>query len=830
MDELLADFLTETRDAVAELDAGLLRLDGAPTDRAALAHVFRHMHTIKGTCGFLDLPLMQQLTHAAEGLLVRVRDNEVAVTPELVNLLLSVTGWVRACGEALQAGGAEPAADIGGLVSALDHFVESTDGPVDATAPEDGEAAGAVQTLRVDVRRLDDLMALASELVLTRNQLLQIARTTGQEIFDSPLRRLSHITSELQGSIMKARMQPVREAWSKLPRLVRELSRDLGKRIELVTAGGETELDRQVLDVIRDPLVHMVRNSSDHGLETPEQRRLAGKPETGRISLSAYHDGSHVVVEVADDGRGLSVDRIRAQALLKGLATEAELNGMAPGQITRFIFRPGFSTAETVTAISGRGVGMDVVESNIQKIGGAIELRTVPGHGTTFVVRVPLTLAVVSILIVEVAGERFGIPQTSVQEVVRLSDQIGAPDTCWIEWIADRPVLRVQERVLPLVSLEALLQLHRKDGRAAEERHAVIAAIGARKLGLLVDRVFDVEEIVIKPMAPFLRRAGLFSGTTILGDGSVVTILDPNGAAQACAIEAKDYRMVAPGAEPAAEPAEEPLAMLMFRAGGPEARALPLGMVARIEEIARDRIEYAGGKPITHYRGRLMPLVPVFGAGAQEGRQTVLVFTDGERNAGLMVDEVLDVVHEDADMELSSQVPGLLGSAVLAGQRTALIDPVHWLSQAWPDWFQDAPAETDSRDIRVLVLEDSSFLCHMLVPALSAAGYHVRRVDSVARAFQLRDAGLPFDVIICDVEMPDIDGYAFARQVRMGGGAAESGQADHWAELPIIALSSRVTPDVLVAIEAAGFSDCVGKNDADVLMESIRRCLSRADG
>ena len=430
MDDLLVDFLTETNESLAELDLALVRLERTPDDAQTLSLIFRLVHTIKGTCGFLGLPRLEHVAHAGENVLVRVRDGVLAITPDTISTVLFAIDRIKEIVTGLAATGSEPAGDNSALVAALNEVAEGRGTPAAAAppaappvaarrrrapapvrdapalapapvatapvatapvaaapepaAPEPVEAAQAEapvagQTIRVGVDVLEGLMTLVSELVLTRNQLLQLARTQEDSAFSVPLQRLSHITSDLQEGVMKTRMQPIGNAWNKLPRLVRDLARELDKRIELVLHGADTELDRQVLELIKDPLTHMVRNSADHGLETPAERREAGKPESGRITLNAFHEGGHIIIEVADDGRGLPVERIRAKALSRGLATEAELAGMTDAQIHRFIFRAGFSTAAVVTAVSGRGVGMDVVKTNIERIGGTIDLKSTPG-------------------------------------------------------------------------------------------------------------------------------------------------------------------------------------------------------------------------------------------------------------------------------------------------------------------------------------------------------------------------------------------------------------------------------------------------------------------
>ncbi|SUE44710.1 chemotaxis protein CheA [Roseomonas gilardii] len=444
MDELLADFLTETNEGLVALDDALLRLERTPEDRQTLSEIFRLVHTIKGTCGFLGLPRLERVTHAAENLLGRYRDGQLPVTSPGVTLILSALDRVKLIVADIAGTGAELEGDDTALLHALDEayagrLAEAPEAaappapvqpppepavPTRAAAPpaEAPEAAPVAQqqTIRVSVEVLEELMVLVSELVLTRNQLLQSVRGRDDATLSVPLQRLSHITSDLQEGVMKTRMQPIGNAWQKLPRLVRDLSHELGKRIELEMRGAETELDRQVLEMIRDPLTHMVRNSADHGLEDAAQRRAAGKPETGRILLNAYHEGGHIVMEVGDDGRGLALERIRAKALSQGLATEAELAAMGERDVQRLIFHPGFSTAAAVTAVSGRGVGMDVVKTNIERIGGTVEVHSREGKGSTFVVKIPLTLAIVSALVVQAGSERFAIPQIGVLELVRV--------------------------------------------------------------------------------------------------------------------------------------------------------------------------------------------------------------------------------------------------------------------------------------------------------------------------------------------------------------------------------------------------------------------------
>jgi two-component system, chemotaxis family, sensor kinase CheA len=862
MDDLLADFLTETSESLAELDVALLTLERTPTDANTLGLIFRMVHTIKGTCGFLGLPRLERVAHAGENVLGKLRDNALTATPEIVTQILEALDRIKAILAGLAATGAELAGDDTQLIAELnatasgqppnstgptaaappasesiepdpvaEMFPEKPALPEPAHAADDPERAGApaaagqaiagAQTIRVTVDVLEDLMTLVSELVLTRNQLLQLARAQENSLFTAPLQRLSHITSDLQEGVMKTRMQPIGIAWNKLPRLVRDLARDLNKKIELTMLGAETELDRQVLELIKDPLTHMVRNSGDHGLETTAERRAAGKSETGRITLNAYHEGGHIIIEISDDGRGLAADKIRAKVVANGLATEAELAGMPEQQIQRFIFRAGFSTAATVTAVSGRGVGMDVVKTNIEKIGGTVDLKSTPGQGTTFTIKIPLTLAIVSALIVEAAKERFAIPQLSVVELVRArryGDNTPNPTgESAIERINETPVLRLRERLLPLVPLSDLLGL---DGPEGDDSGAyiVVTQVGAALLGIIVDRVFDTEEIVVKPVAPILRHITMFSGNTILGDGSVIMILDPAGIALATGVcggvETKGAK--AQSAESNA-PADL-MALLLFRVNGAERMAVPLNLVARLENIPRDKIEMSSGSPVTQYRGRLMPLLSLSEQDDSSlPTQSLLVFADGEHAMGLMVDEIIDVVEAKLDIELASARPGSLGTAVIGGLATEVLDTGYWLNKASADWFSGKTVKSTTRARHILMVEDSAFFRNLLVPTLAAAGFKVSTAASAAEALRMREAGTMFDAIVSDIEMPDMDGLAFARAVRAAG---------PWAHLPMIALSGHVDPNQIEAGRDAGFTDYVAKSQRDHIVESLRQCLT----
>ena len=847
MDELLSDFVTEASESLAELDTALLQLERAPDDAATLSTIFRLVHTIKGTCGFLGLPRLEAVSHAAEDILGRLRERTLPASPALISLVFAAVDQIKAIIATIAATGTEPPGNDATLIAALQALAVAAPSPdqappaAGAQSPATRAADTAGQTIRVSVSVLEDLMTLVSELVLTRNQLLQLARSQGDSHYTAPLQRLSHLTSDLQEGVMRTRMQPIGRAWNKLPRLVRDLARDLNKQISLQMFGEDTELDRQVLEVIRDPLTHMVRNCADHGLESTAVRRQAGKPEGGTIQLNAFHQGGHIIIEVSDDGAGLAIENIRARVLSQGLATEAELATMTVRQIQSFVFQPGFSTAVTVTAISGRGVGLDVVRTNIERIGGSVEMQSTAGRGTTLTIKIPLTLAIISALIVEAKGERFALPQTAVVELVRTQRADGRPpgnETATpgpvIELIDGTPVLRLRERLLPLIRLSDVLQLESRPGdRADTAGHCtvIVTSMGTSTIGIVVDRVFDTEEIVVKPTSPMLRHIAVFSGNTILGDGSIIMILDPNGIARSVGVAAQSER---PGRTVAVAQnvlrTEDLSAMLLFRrtAMGPPC-AVPLKLVARIEELAPSEIESSSGRPVMQYRGHLMPLIeldtqreqtgmPATAPGGGESATIpVLVFVDRNRCMGLMVHEIVDVVEDTLSVEVSGARAGLLGTAVIAGRVSDVIDAGYWLRQAWQDWFEDG-RHWGQEQTRLLVVEDSAFFRHLLLPALSAAGYHVTAVSSAVEALALREAPeqVPFGAIISDIEMPDMDGLAFVRRLRSGG---------LWSDLPVIALSGKVTEADVACGREAGFTDYVAKFDRDTLLRSLRTHL-----
>jgi two-component system chemotaxis sensor kinase CheA len=910
MDDLLREFLTETNESLDTVDNQLVRFEQDPSDAKILDNIFRLVHTIKGTCGFLGLPRLEALAHAGETLMGKFRDG-MPVKAEAVTLILSSIDRIKEILAGLEATETEPEGTDEDLIEKLHEMAEGGHAePEPAAAPVPVVAAPPVQpvatpevakgtlvdqvlerplrpgevslddlerafretateteaapapvakqpepeaakpaapaakpavpaakddkakpakraaaadadvheadkianqSIRVNVDTLEHLMTMVSELVLTRNQLLEISRRNEDTEFKVPLQRLSNVTAELQEGVMKTRMQPIGNAWQKLPRIVRDLSSELGKQIELEMHGADTELDRQVLDLIKDPLTHMVRNSADHGLETPAERLASGKGEQGTIRLSAYHEGGHIIICIADNGRGLNTERIKAKALQNGLVTEAELEKMTETQIHKFIFAPGFSTAATVTSVSGRGVGMDVVRTNIDQIGGTIDIKSVAGEGSSVTIKIPLTLAIVSALIVEAAGDRFAIPQLSVVELVRAR----ANSEHRIERIKDTAVLRLRNKLLPLMHLKKLLKIDDGTSSDPENGFIVVTQVGNQTFGIVVDGVFHTEEIVVKPMSTKLRHIDMFSGNTILGDGAVIMIIDPNGIAKALGASGASAHEMADEASAAhAIGGEQLTSLLVFRAGSSQPKAVPLGLVTRLEEVAADKIELSNGRHMVQYRDQLMPLVQMAGVTIQtQGTQPILVFADDGRSMGLVVDEIIDIVEERLHIEVAGQADGILGSAVIKGQATEVIDVGHFLPMAFADWFARKEMRASSTAQSVLLVDDSAFFRNMLAPVLKAAGYKVRVAVNAQEGLAELRSKQTFDVVLTDIEMPDMNGFEFAETIRAD---------NNLSQMPIIALSSLVSPAAIERGRQAGFHDFVAKFDRPGLIAALK--------
>jgi len=727
MDELTREFLIESQEGLDRMERCLTDLETRPQDAALLGEIFRSVHTIKGTTGFLGFKRLEKLAHAGENLLGLLRDGKLVADRPLITGLLQLLDGLRSILKTIETEASEGDGEDSRLIEELEalqapaHVHQparahagahsaSTAAPVAPPqstvpsappqpavvavpaqpvnahpAPESEASAARAQsspapaagtaaesTLRVDVILLNRMMNLVGELVLTRNQVLQATAADPNMTLLS--RRLDMVTADLRESVMKARMQPVSNIFSKIPRIVRDLSQSLGRRVRLQVEGQDTELDKSQLEAIKDPLTHAVRNSLDHGIESPADRQAAGKDPEGTLKLRASHEGGHVVIEVSDDGAGIAVEKVRQKAIERGLITADRAAQLGERELLQLIFLPGFSTAAQVTNVSGRGVGMDVVRTNVEKIGGKVEIDSRAGKGTTLRLRIPLTLAIIPALIVRSVNQSFALPQGSLSELVHIPPELA---TNAIQWIEGAPLHRLRGKLLPLVFLDRML-MPAEEHRLITERDNFIAVLDAdgRRFGLVVDGLADPEEIVVKPLSAVLKNIGLYSGATVLGNADLALILDPGAIAMKAGVT-MSAREDSNDVEEELDANARGMDFLLVEVGGRRA-AVPLADVLRIEQLPASRIEYIGYRPVLNFEGQLMPvddsggILPAAEADP-DAKIIVVVCREGSRHVGIAVSHVLDVA-SGADLFEAGTSQRTGGVTLLKERVTGVVD------------------------------------------------------------------------------------------------------------------------------------------------------------
>jgi len=797
--DIVQDFLVESSENLDRLDRDLVGLEKNPHDQEALAGVFRTIHTIKGTCGFLGFSKLEKVAHVGENLLTRLRDRQLTLNPEITTALLNMVDAIRQMLSEIKSTGTDGETDYAELREALTRLLSpasvgsaqpslpsaagsqtlplqeqlpapppaagetvSADSPetrekvVDPAVesrkknsdsrrkptkgkiggvlverghaqpadiamaleeqdrgdrrrlgeilvalglakPEDVVAAQQVmeskpretgpETIRVGVNLLDKLMTLVGELVLSRNQLLQLANTLKGSGLQAVSQRLNLIVTELQEEVMKTRMQPIGNIWGQFPRTVRDVALGCGKQVNIEMQGKETELDKTVIEAIKDPLTHLVRNSVDHGIELPEERARRGKDQTGRLVLRAFHEGGQVNIEISDDGAGLSEHRIRQKAIERGVITADQAARMTEREIFNLIFLPGFSTAQKVTNVSGRGVGMDVVKTNVEKIGGTVDLQSTAGQGSTVRLKIPLTLAIIPALVVTCSGERYAIPQVNLLELVRLESQQTQTS---IEMVHGVPVYRLRGRLLPLVYLSRALQLaENHEGTSNSAINIVVLQADDRQFGLVVDRINDTEEIVVKPLRKQLKTIKTFAGASVMGDGRVALILDVIGLAQKASVVTETHdRALAEKATGEAQKAESTQTFLLFTGPGGSRMAIPLDALARLEVFPVAQVEMSGRQWVTQYRGQILPLVRLNLVLEERRRRLqgspsppepgtalqVLVLNHEGQTFGLVVEHIVDIIEDMATVKSPATRKSVLYSVVIGERVTEILD------------------------------------------------------------------------------------------------------------------------------------------------------------
>jgi two-component system chemotaxis sensor kinase CheA len=725
-DEAILEFLEESLENLDRYDQELLFLESNRASIDTINKIFRIVHTMKGTCGFFDFKKLESVSHLGENLLDSLRSSKLEVSEPIISVLLALGDALRIIIVSLRESGVEGDADFETLTAQLaqlncpaeDSQLVETRAPVFSPAtphetsvheagevdldalfeqakadynatqskPSPRESAhpapqaptedskkgeGADTALRVDINLLNKLMNLVGELVLARNRLLQFTKYHDDNDFVATSQALSLITSELQDGIMRTRMQPVGNVLNRFPRIVRDVAVTCGKQVNLILHGKETELDKTILEAIKDPLTHIIRNAVDHGIETPEERVQVGKGAEGSLTIAASQASDHVVIEISDDGKGLNSERIKQKAIERGIISFERAAQLSEREVQGLIFLPGFSTAEKVTNISGRGVGMDVVRSNIERVGGSVDVESTLGHGSVFTLKIPLTLAITPALIVSAGNRRFAIPQANLLELVRIErERVGE----LIEEIQSAKFYRLRGSLLPLVNLREELEF----GESIESGSVNIVVVQGDEycFGLVVDSVNDTEEIVVKPLGRLLRPIKAFSGVTIMGDGTLALILDVVGLARQASIRQKAVKQLE---VESVTSAGERMQLLVFTVGQHQRAAVPLAQVHRLEKLAGVAIEKAEGRSVIQYRGGILPLVDlgeVLGGSPTDYRETVRVFVHnaGERSVGFVVDSIVDICAEAVALETSFGSTGMLGSAVIQGTVTDLLD------------------------------------------------------------------------------------------------------------------------------------------------------------
>ena len=696
MDDLLQEFIAETRETLEAIAGEIVAWEAEPADSARLDAIFRFVHTVKGSCGFLDLPRLARLSHAAEDVLAAVRDGKRTPDTALVNAVLGIVDRIAAIVEAIDAGASLDDADEDLLIAAL---------APDAQPRAQIQAAplnrAASRSVRLNVDLLDHMMSGMSEMVLARNELARRLRDSDVDPqVEAALERLSLTVADMRDTVTRTRMQKVDTLFSALPRMVRDTSAELAKSIDLVIEGADVELDREMIELMRDPLGHIIRNAIDHGIETPTERRAAGKPLTGRLIVSARQSGNQILIEIADDGKGIDVARIVAKAAEKRLYGVAELAAMSEAAKLDLIFAPGLSSRDTVTAISGRGVGMDVVRANIEQIGGRIVLTNDPGRGLRIVIHVPLTLSILSTIIVGVGAQRFALPRQAIEEIVMVrGNQVR------IETIGDAATVTVRGKRMPLVSLGELLDLN---GDSPPTLVIVSTREGDYALG--VDTVLDTEELVVKPASPAVMATGVYAGKTLPDNGLPMLLLDAAGIA---AVAGLRFTPVIAAAAVVEEVVPGVPALLFDDLDG-QRRAIALAVIDRVEPVPTEAIRWSGGALRLSIGETIIPLHAVAELGART-EVAVLRLTDGESEMAYAIAEAIEIVALPAEIAPARGTGPIAGVVMIAGEQIELVDP-HAL-------FAGQPVTLGSLPVCLLQVDGSGWMETFLKPALEASGY-----------------------------------------------------------------------------------------------------------
>ncbi|MEO8455174.1 MAG: chemotaxis protein CheA [Sphingomicrobium sp.] len=715
MDDLIADFVAECREMLEALGGEIVAWEAQPDDRARLDSIFRFVHTVKGNCGFFEFPRLEALSHAAEDALADVRAGRRVPDEQLVSAVLGIIDRIGEMVAAIEAGEEMPAGDDSALISAL---APGAEGPVvqamTAVADGQGRASAAPRTIRLSVELLDRVMSTVSDMVLARNELARRLRESATDVpVDGAFERLSSIIAEMRDAITRTRMQRIENLFVGLPRMVRDLSADLGKQVLVDIEGGDVELDREMIEMIRDPLTHIIRNAVDHGIELPAERLKAGKREIGILCVSARQSGNQILIDIHDDGRGIDGKRLVEKAIFNKVIDKADAAQLTQREQLALIFEAGLSTAKEVTAISGRGVGMDVVRSNVERIGGVVEVDSKPGAGTRMTLRVPLTLTIIPALTVSIGSQHFAIPRSAIEEIVRANGE-----SVTLEHLGGAGIATIRGRRVPEVSLAEILGLESQVDKK-DRTLIVLRPSGGDVYALSVDRIHDHEELVVKPAAPAVMATGLYAGTTLADDGSPILLFDPAGLAHVGGVKLEAQERAARIAEGPAAVESKATAVLLFRGLDGGRRALRLAVVDRIEEVPVSAVKRAAGQLRVQVGDAILPLAGADNEALDQEKVRLFRLNDGVHEIGYAFAEMLDFAAIEHDVIHADRPGEIIGVSLINGEPAELVDP-HWL------FANHAGAAGSGAEQMICRLPgDDPWMQNMLRPIVEAAGYRV---------------------------------------------------------------------------------------------------------
>ncbi len=877
-EDILQDFLVEAKETIENLEEGFIELEKDKSNLEVIRSIFRSMHSLKGAAGFFGFKSLESIAHFSEDILSKLRDGLLEPTEEIIDILLKAVDWIKYIINHIEQNKTEPIDDnlleflveisnfneklkkqIGGKgkeepkeeakkEKVEEAKEEAKEEKKEEAKPEEKEKKEvkeekqvpskevkpavkdapkkekkeAIATphieltethIKVDVKLLDQLMNLAGELVLARNRVVQLAQKIMDEDLTRSVQALSMITTEMQEAIMKTRMQPIGTVFNKFPRIVRDLSKALGKKVNLQLEGTETELDRSIIEAIKDPLTHLVRNAIDHGIEPPDVRVQVGKPPEGNLILRAYQEGGQVVIEIEDDGKGIDIEKIRKKAIEKGFMTVEEAEKASEKELLSLIFKPGFSTAEKVTQVSGRGVGMDVVKTNIEKLGGSIEIDTVYEKGTTVRIKIPLTLAIIPALIVTSQDYRYAIPQVNLKELVNID-----PEKDLLK-VGDTEFYRLRGEIIPVLRLSQILKHNGKD---QNQKNLVILTTGERLVGLLVSKIFNSEEIVVKPLGKWFKNIPIYSGATIMGDGKLALILDVVGLSKYIGLSIEEVEKTQDiQAVKRKVSGEETYFILIFEIGE-ERLALPIALISRLDKIKAEDLQFVGGKEVIIYNEEVIPIIrlenylPLQGLPSQE-EYNVLFFTERDKTCGILCSNIVDTFETTLEVEEGLyKHPGILGHRIIDGKTVLFIDVYKIIEMYDPEWF--IVKEEDVQPRKILLVEDSPFFRNMMKNYLETAGYQVEDAENGKEALNKLTIDPNFDIIITDIEMPEMDGFELIKVLK----------SDHnLNKIPIIVVTALAGEDIKKKVFELGAEGYEVKLQRDRVLETIKNLLSK---